>query len=166
MASEKSKDYEVLKNKGNDKFKAKNYIEALSYYTEAIECKDDEAIAYSNRALCLIYLKRYFEAKTDCDRAIEINPLFTKAYYRRATAERELFRLQDAIQDLTKVLELDSSFTLATKEIESIQELLEKDTRLDLKPQEKPEILRSRLSIRSFELRNQYTGTLQYTKDC
>ena len=45
---------EVYKNKGNDEYRKKEYINAVHFYTEGLKvnCKDDELNAklYSNRA--------------------------------------------------------------------------------------------------------------------
>lgn len=157
-------DYETLKIKGNEKFKAKNYDQAIEYYTKAIESKDDEPIAYSNRSLCFINLKRYFEAKDDCDKAIELDPNMDKAYYRRAIALKELSRYDKAMEDFKRVLSLDPNFTLAQEEIDKIQSLMMADARLDLKVFEKPEKYRSKTDIKLLELKNQYRGAKSYSQ--
>lgn len=157
-------DYETLKNKGNDSFKAKDYEKAITYYTSAIKEKDDEAIAYSNRAICYIYLKQYFHAIKDCDRALELDSSLTKAYYRRAIALKELSQFQKALIDFQKVFSLDPTFSLAQKEIESIQEMFKKDPRLELKLLDKPAPFRSEMPLKKIELRNQYYGARSYNQ--
>lgn len=157
-----SDDYEALKNEGNDLFKAKKFDEAIVRYTRAIEAKGDEAIPYSNRAICFTNLGQYFEAIEDCDRAIEVDPTFVKAYYRRALAKKELFRYDKACEDFEKVLSFDSSLTQAKKELQNLQKLIKENTRIDLKLYDKPERLRSGLPLKSFELRNQYSGEKKY----
>lgn len=160
--SEETSDYEALKNKGNDLFKAKKFKEAIEYYTKAIKVKEDEAILYSNRAICYLNLNKYFDAKEDCDLAIKIDPTLIKAHYRRGLAHKELFCHSKACDDFEKVLSLDTSSTQANKEIQSLQKLLEDDPRLDLKLYDKPERLRSKVSIKKFDLRNQYMGEKSY----
>lgn len=151
-----------LKNKGNELFKAKKYKEAISYYTKAIETKDDVAALYSNRALCYLNLGLYFHAKEDCDKAIEADPTFVKAYYRRALAQKELSRYNKALEDFEKVLSLDSNSSQSKREAELIQKLLRDNNRLDLKLIEKPENAKSKIAIKTFDLRNKYTGEKSY----
>jgi len=156
------KQYETLKNRGNDCFKAKEYEKALSYYSDAIAAKGNEAAAYSNRALCYINLNRFYEAKEDCDRAINLDPSFVKAYYRRAVALKNLLRIKQAIADYRTVCSLDPSFLVAQKEVENLQKLIEDDVRLELTYFDKPEAYRSKNPIKTFELNRQYTGTKNY----
>lgn len=155
-------DYETLKNKGNASFKAKDYVKALSFYTDAIVVKDDDAIAYSNRAICHINLKRYHEAIEDCNKALTLNDNLIKAYYRRALAQRELFRFQGALNDFEKVLNLDPSFLFAKQEIIKLKNILDSDPRLDVKCYEKPDRFKSTKPMQEFELKNQYTGSVRY----
>lgn len=41
----------ALKARGNKLYSAKQYEEAIAYYTKAIEC-EEQAVFYSNRAAC------------------------------------------------------------------------------------------------------------------
>lgn len=156
-------DFEAFKNKGNEHFKSKNYPKALLLYTDAIAAKGDEAIAYSNRAICLIHLKRYYEAIEDCDKALIIDKNFIKAYYRRALAQRELFRFKKALNDYEKVLELDPSFVIAKEEISKLKKLLATDPRIDVTCYPKPDRFKSTTEIQEFELRNQYMGSKKFS---
>lgn len=45
---------EVLKQKANSCFEAKNYVEAIEYYNIAIEIVSDSSILYGNRAAALM----------------------------------------------------------------------------------------------------------------
>lgn len=162
--SQLTEDYEALKNTGNEHFKLKAYDKAISYYTRAIAVKDNEATAYSNRALCYIHLKKYFEAKEDCDKAITLDPTFIKAYYRRATVMKELLRFDKAIEDLKKIVSLDSNFALAKKELKDIEDLIKEDKRITLDPMIKPEVFRSKNAVKTFNLNNHYSGSKLYVQ--
>lgn len=151
-----------LKNKGNEEFKLKNYDKAISYYTEAIASKGDEAVAHTNRALCYINLKKYLEAKDDCDKALSLDPTSVKAYYRRATVMKELLRFEQAIEDLKKVSSLDPNFTLATRELEDLQNVIREDKRIELEPMDKPQEFRSKNPVKTFNLNKHFYGTKTY----
>lgn len=157
-----SNNYEAIKKRGNDLFKAKKFGEAVEWYTRAIEANRDEAIPYSNRAICFIYLGQYFDAIEDCDRAIKLDPTSVKAYYRLALAQKELSRYDRAYENFEKVLSLDGSNIPAKKELQSLQKFLKDNSRLDLKLHYKPERLNSKKPLKMFDLRNQYSGEKSY----
>lgn len=152
--------YHEFKEKGNEAFRAKNYKEASNFYTKAIQVKDDEPIAYSNRAMCNIQLGKYYEAKGDCDRAIQLDPKFVKAYYRRATALSKLFRYRLSRNDYQTVLSLDPSNTIVKREIDNIDKILDSDTRIDLRTFNKPKQYQSKRPVVEFELWNRHSGTI------
>lgn len=155
-------DYETFKSKGNEYFKAKDYPRAISSYSEAISVKPHEAIAYSNRAICYLNLRRYYEAIEDCDRALTLDGTLVKAYYRRAIARKELYRYGDSLKDYEKVLTLNPGFAVAKEEIMKLRKILSSDPRLDIKCSEKPERFRCAKPLQTFELRNQYFGSRAY----
>lgn len=157
--------FEIYKNKGNECFKLNRIDEARKYYSKAISEKGDEPTAYSNRAMCYIKLNKFYEAKEDCDQAILLDPNFVKAYYRRATALKRLHRYQKAIDDLREVTRLDSTFKQASIEITIIEQLLKEDKRieLDTSSNDKPQHLRSKHSLRKYDLNNRFSGTLSYS---
>lgn len=155
-------DYQTLKDKGNEKFKAKDYEGALEYYTKAIEIKSNEPIAYSNRAACHINLEQYFDALNDCNKAIELDSNLLKAYYRRAMVLRGLSRFHLALADFKKVLESEPNNKQVKDQIETIESNLRADSRLDMEVIQKPEGFRSRKPLQTFELNNQYTGAKSY----
>lgn len=157
-----SASFEDLKEKGNDAFRSKNYVKAIAHYTEAIQVKQDEPVAYSNRAMCYLLLERYYEALEDCDKAIKYDSNHVKSYYRRATALSKLSRFQRARKDFMKVLELDPSNTNAKKEADQIDKIIDSDTRVDLKAYPKPIHIQSDKSLRDIELLNRYSGTFLY----
>ena len=47
-----------LKDDGSEHFKKRRWLEAMNCYTLAIRLKSDEAVLYSNRAICEIQLKK------------------------------------------------------------------------------------------------------------
>ena len=154
--------YQEYKDFGNERFKLKDYEGAKEYYSKAIEANNNEPVAYSNMAACNINLKQYYYVVEDCNRAIELDPSMSKAHYRRAIALRHLSRLNLALEDFKKTLQLDPGNKVVKEEINKLEDLLEKNTRLDIECYDKPEKFRSTRPMQHFPLNNQYSGSKQY----
>lgn len=69
---------EQAKKMGNDAFLAKNYIDAIKYYSEAIKYEPDVAIYYSNRSACYASLKDWKNAFDDAILCISKDSQFIK----------------------------------------------------------------------------------------
>ncbi|KAJ5078573.1 RNA polymerase ii-associated protein [Anaeramoeba ignava] len=105
---EKEKTAEELKEIGNNFFRQNQYEKAIDNYTKAINANPRNEIYYSNRAACLIKLKKFKEAENDCVKSLEINPKFLKSWLRKATANRYLKNYTQAIHDFQQVLLINS----------------------------------------------------------
>ncbi|TFK98641.1 hypothetical protein BDV98DRAFT_552460 [Pterulicium gracile] len=88
-----------LKSEGNGLFLQKDYKNAATKYTEAIEhlpssesTNTDLAVLHANRAACYLSLRQYMDAFADSERAAILDPNYSKAWARRATAEVALGR--------------------------------------------------------------------------
>jgi tetratricopeptide (TPR) repeat protein len=95
---------EYYKDCGNYQFKQKSYIQAIEFYTKAIECNPTSPIYFANRAQCQLFEQRYGAGEADCTLAIQLDKDYLKAYYRRALARIELEKIDQARQDLEHVL--------------------------------------------------------------
>lgn len=116
-------EFSKIKEKGNSCFRDKQYKDAISYYSKAIDIKPNDPIAFSNRAQCHLNLNSYYEAEDDCTSAIKLDSKFNKAYYRRATARKHLMRYHEAINDYRQLISLDPTFTKAKEELKALEEL-------------------------------------------
>ena len=100
------------KERGNKRFAGRQYEQAISEYSKAIELADagdpDVSKYYGNRAQCYACLERHAEAEADCDEALKSDPLYVKALARRATAREKLGKLEGAITDFTGALLLSN----------------------------------------------------------
>ncbi|KAF1811067.1 serine/threonine-protein phosphatase-like protein 5 [Eremomyces bilateralis CBS 781.70] len=74
-------------------------MNAIKYYTAAIEKYDKESAIYSNRALMHIKTEAYGLATSDASRAIELDENNVKAYYRRAIANTAILNHKEALRD-------------------------------------------------------------------
>lgn len=96
-----SSQQEQFKAKGNDAFKAKNYKEAIEWYTKAIEVDPNvEAAAalYSNRAASWAGLGDQLKAISDANECIRVKPNWLKGHYRKGAAYEVLGKLDDSLK--------------------------------------------------------------------
>jgi serine/threonine-protein phosphatase 5 len=98
-----------LKNKGNDALMAGHPLDAIGFYSEALDLLGEEnpnAIILSNRAQAYIKVENYGLAIADATLAIKTDPTYPKAYYRRGTAEFALNKPKQARKDFKMVCKL------------------------------------------------------------
>lgn len=103
---------ELMKEKGNDAFKAAQFEKAIELYGEAIDACDKKggaiAIAcYNNRAACYQQLSNFSSVIADCTHVIEFDPVNQKALLRRALAYEGLERYRLALQDIRALLAIN-----------------------------------------------------------
>ncbi|CAK9027272.1 Tetratricopeptide repeat protein 1 (TPR repeat protein 1) [Durusdinium trenchii] len=120
-----------LKEQGNAKFKAKEYLEAIELYSDALDFAPDtelfrasKAVFLNNRAACLFQLGHYEDVVDDCTDAIELDPRYIKAYMRRAKALEQIDDLDAALEDLNKVVEIDPGFAPGVAEQARVERIV------------------------------------------
>lgn len=96
---------ELLKEKGNDAFKAASFEQAIDLYTQAIKAAADDAAplalsCFNNRAACHQQLSNFSAVIRDCTHVLEFEPENQKALLRRALAYEGLERYPLALQDI------------------------------------------------------------------
>ncbi|KAJ1806205.1 HSP70/90 co-chaperone [Coemansia sp. RSA 2599] len=101
-----------LKNEGNEQFKAKNYREAVKFYTRALDYDGHENRALkvsllTNRAAANLELQNYGRVIQDCVEALRIRPKTPKALFRSAKAFLALEKFDEAKECCKWALELD-----------------------------------------------------------
>lgn len=108
---------EVMKNKGNEAFKKKNFNEALNLYEEAIRLNPNEALYYNNKAAAYIETNELDLALEEIAKA---EKLFeegvvkdfsrkAKVYSRKGTILAKQGKIDEAISALDKSLMEDSN---------------------------------------------------------
>ncbi|XP_068178848.1 sperm-associated antigen 1-like isoform X2 [Antennarius striatus] len=102
------------KDKGNEAFRAKDYKEAVVYYSRSLSVLPTVA-AYGNRAQAEIKLQHWNNALTDCQSALKLEPRNAKALLRRATALFHKGNFQMAAEDLRMVLKKEPQNPSATQ---------------------------------------------------
>ncbi|XP_068179654.1 sperm-associated antigen 1-like [Antennarius striatus] len=102
------------KDKGNEAFRAKDYKEAVVYYSRSLSVLPTVA-AYGNRAQAEIKLQHWDNALTDCQSALKLEPCNVKALLRRATVSFHKRKFQMAAEDLRMVLKEEPQNPTATQ---------------------------------------------------
>eukprot|EP00794_Sanderia_malayensis_P011962 gene11962-13199_t len=119
--------FKRVKEIGNKLVQQGKYADAADCYTQCMDLIPDEAVSYTNRAMCYLKLNKPNKADADCTNALLIQANNVKALYRRAMARKTVVRYEDAIEDLNKLLKVDPSNSAAKKELEIIKNLLKKE---------------------------------------
>lgn len=95
------------KDKGNECYKAKEFKEAVEFYSKAFEMDPSSCVYLTNRAMANLKLKNWDLAEKDCTQAIEIDPKNAKAWWRRGQARDGKILYEQAISDFDEALKLD-----------------------------------------------------------
>ncbi|KAL5565905.1 hypothetical protein UlMin_029069 [Ulmus minor] len=113
------------KELGNEYFKKKKFKEAVDCYSRSIALSPT-AVAYANRAMAYLKIKRFQEAEDDCTEALNMDDRYIKAYSRRATARKELGKLKESMEDAEFALRLEPQNQELKKQYSEAKALYEK----------------------------------------
>ncbi|KAK6915674.1 Tetratricopeptide repeat 1 [Dillenia turbinata] len=125
MDEENSPDAASEKELGNEYFKQKKFKEAIDCYSSSIALSPT-AVAYANRAMAYLKIKKFREAEEDCTEALNLDDRYIKAYSRRATARKELGKLKAAIEDSEFALRLEPHNQEIKKQHAEVKSLYQK----------------------------------------
>ncbi|KAM3204754.1 RNA polymerase II-associated protein 3 isoform X1 [Capsicum annuum] len=114
------------KELGNEFFKLKKFNEAIDCYSRSIALSPT-AVAYANRAMAYLKIKRFQEAENDCTEALNLDDRYIKAYSRRSTAWKELGKLKESIEDAEFALRLEPQNQEIKKQYGEVKALYEKE---------------------------------------
>ena len=87
---------EEEKKLGNDFFRDKNFLQALTHYSKAIELDPNNSVYLGNRAQTYIQMGKYREALEDANKSLSLDNKWYKAYSRKAKILLLLTRFEDA----------------------------------------------------------------------
>jgi len=96
-----------IKDKGNEQLKIGHFLQAISFYSDALQYSPTNAIILSNRAQAYIKMENYGLAMSDATVALKSDPKYAKAYYRRGSSQFALGHLKDAKKDFRTVCQLN-----------------------------------------------------------
>ncbi|MCE2056113.1 Protein clmp1 [Datura stramonium] len=104
-----------LKEEGNKRFQAKDYVGALQQYDNALKLTPkthpERAVFHSNRAACMMQMKPidYDSVISECTMALQVQPRFVRALLRRARALEAVGKYEMAMQDVQILLDADGN---------------------------------------------------------
>ncbi|XP_038980457.1 RNA polymerase II-associated protein 3-like isoform X3 [Phoenix dactylifera] len=124
-SEEKLPDAASEKELGNEYFKQKKFPEAIECYSRSIALSPT-SVAYANRAMAYLKLKRFEEAENDCTEALNLDDRYVKAYSRRATARKELGKLKASMEDSEFAMRLEPNNQELKKQYTETKALYEK----------------------------------------
>ncbi|XP_062230638.1 uncharacterized protein LOC133928357 isoform X2 [Phragmites australis] len=110
------------KEQGNEYFKQKKFSEAIECYSRSIGLSPT-AVAFANRAMAYLKLRRFEKAEDDCTEALNLDDRYIKAYSRRITARKELGKLKEAMDDAEFAISLDPNNAELRKQYSEIKAL-------------------------------------------
>ncbi|XP_076920431.1 uncharacterized protein LOC143581554 [Bidens hawaiensis] len=114
------------KELGNEFFKQRKYKEAVECYSRSLALSPT-AVAYANRAMAYLKLKRFQEAEDDCTEALNLDDRYIKAYSRRSTARKELGKLKDSKEDADFAMRLEPNNQEIKKQYAEAKSLYDKE---------------------------------------
>ena len=136
-----------LKQKGNECFKKRDYLNAIEMYTKALELDKSNKALWLNRALVHNKLERYKEAIDDCSSVIEYCEVLEegfekskdwalKAFLRRAFAYKQSEMYKEAREDCETAFKVlngksDEEFNTLYEEIKKLEEKVVQLTELN-----------------------------------
>ena len=102
-----SQDGESFFKKGELKFNAGKYKEAIADYNDAIKADPKVVNYYLRRAFCYGMEQKYELSIADYRKVIELKPEHVWAYINCGSANNKLKRYNDALADFNKALEIE-----------------------------------------------------------
>ncbi|RDW73221.1 putative stress-induced protein STI1 [Coleophoma cylindrospora] len=122
---------DALKALGNKAIAEKNFDEAISKFTEAIEIEPENHILYSNRSAAYASKKDYESALKDAEKVTEIKPDWAKGWGRKGAAMHGLGDLLGANDAYEEGLKLDPNNAQNKSGLASVKRAIEQEARDD-----------------------------------
>lgn len=110
---------EKYKNEGNTYYENKNYLEAISFYSKAIELAPKNATYYGNRSAAYLALGKHKDAVEDARMATSIDENYIKGYIREGKGYLGLGDFESALRLFKKVQELQPGSTSVDVDIQN-----------------------------------------------
>ncbi|KDP40222.1 hypothetical protein JCGZ_02220 [Jatropha curcas] len=118
-----------LKDKGNEFFKAGNFLKAAALYTQAIKLDPSNPTLYSNRAAAFLQLVKLSKALADAETTITLNPQWEKGYFRKGCVLEAMERYDDALAAFQTALQYNPQSTEVSRKIKRISQLAKEKKR-------------------------------------
>ncbi len=91
-------------------FDQQKFQEAIDYSSKRIELNPNNYVAYLDRGLSYLKIKKYTVAEEDYNKSLKIKPNFFRAFGYRAYLFMELNKNKEALQDAKKAVEINPEY--------------------------------------------------------
>ncbi|KAL6194934.1 hypothetical protein ACLB2K_036009 [Fragaria x ananassa] len=154
-SDKKASGVESLKDKGNEQFKAGNYLKAAALYTQAIKQDPQNPTLYSNRAAAFLQLVKLSKALADAETTITLNPKWEKGYFRKGCILEAMEQYDDALAAFQTALQYNPKSVEVSRKMKKISQLAR-----DKKRAEEVEKMRSNVDLAKHldELKSEMSG--------
>ncbi|VFQ65284.1 unnamed protein product [Cuscuta campestris] len=142
MGDSDAKSEASLKDKGNEFFKAGNYLKAAALYTQAIKQDPSNHTLYSNRAAAFLHLVKLNKALADAEMTISLKPDWEKGYFRKGCILEAMERYDEAMEAFQIASKHNPQSVEVSKKIKSLNQLTKEKKR-----SEEVEIMRSNVNV-------------------
>ncbi|XP_067661035.1 tetratricopeptide repeat protein 28-like [Haliotis asinina] len=105
--AEEIHEVKTLQDKGNKAVGAKNYSEALRYFSEALDIDQGNVGVLHDRSLALLQMGRYNEARLDAEAVIMMSPGYSQGHHVLGLCLHHLNQNKEALVSFLTALDLD-----------------------------------------------------------
>jgi len=117
---------EDFKNKGNAAYTAGRHLEAVNWYTQAIQIDPKNQVYYSNRSAAYLGALQNDKALEDAQKCVDLKADWSKGYFLLGSALVALSRFAEAVPAFKKSLDLDPTNADLKKKLQEADELKKK----------------------------------------
>ncbi|XP_023515089.1 RNA polymerase II-associated protein 3-like [Cucurbita pepo subsp. pepo] len=154
-----------LKDKGNEFFKAGNYLKAAALYTQAIKLDPSNHALYSNRAAAFLHLVKLNKALADAEMTITLNPQWEKGYFRKGCVLEAMEKYDDALSAFQAALRYNPQSAEVSRKIKRVSQLVKDKMRAQEVENKRSNIdMKKHLDKLKYELSDKY-GSEEGCKD-
>ncbi len=94
---------------GSVELRGERYLQAISYFNQAIQLEPNSYFAYYLRGISKFNLDDISGAEMDFTTAINLLPYYAEFFHNRGNARSILFRYEEAFEDYARAIEIDST---------------------------------------------------------
>ncbi|TVU49273.1 hypothetical protein EJB05_00577 [Eragrostis curvula] len=115
---------DFLKSQGKQAYAKQDYLQAINFYTQAIEEDPGDATLFANRSLCWLQMRDGDRALLDAQQCKAMRPSWSMEWYREGTALSLLKNYREAADSFVQALKCDKHRASTTPASDMINKAL------------------------------------------